>query len=100
MTPPPASSEDHGRAVLDNLGSMKTRWLLGSTDPIEIGKAGFCRVCGHKAVGPSITIRIDRRWLLVTLCLALYVLLDIADSGHLDGSIARHALSFIFGTHP
>jgi hypothetical protein len=37
---------------------------------------------------------------LVALCLALYVLLDIADSGHLDGSIARHALSLIFGTHP
>ncbi len=39
------------------------------------------------------------RWLLVALGLALYVLLDIADSGHLDGGIARHALSFIFGPH-
>ncbi len=79
---------------------MKTRWLLGSSDPIEITRAGFCRVCGHKAVEPIITIRIDRRWLLVALGLALYVLFDIADSGHLDGSIARHALSFVFGAHP
>jgi hypothetical protein len=78
---------------------MKTRWLLGSSDPIEIARAGFCRVCGHKAVEPIITIRIDRRWLLIALGLALYVLLDIADSGHLDGSLARLALSFIFGPH-
>jgi hypothetical protein len=84
----------------DSAGSMETRWLLGSSDPIEITQAGFCRVCGHKAVEPIITIGIDRRWLLVALGLALYVLLDIADSGHLCGSIARHALSFIFGPHP
>lgn len=79
---------------------MKMRWLLGPAEPIEIDKAGFCRVCGHKAVEPIITIRIDRRWLVVALCLALYVLLDIADSGHLDGSVAHLALSFIFGTPP
>jgi len=30
----------------------------------------------------------------------LYVILDIADSRHLDGSLARLALSFILGTHP
>jgi hypothetical protein len=76
---------------------MTTRWLLGSTEPIEIAEGGFCRVCGHKAVEPVITIRIDRRWLVVALILALYVLLDIADSGHLDGSLARLALSFLLG---
>ena len=53
-----------------------------------------------QSLASNITIRIDRRWLLVALGLALYVLLDIADSGHLDGSIARHALSFILGAHP
>ena len=79
---------------------MEPQPFLGPRRPIEVIKAGVCRVCGHKAVEPVITIRIERRWLIVALCLALYVLLDIAHSGHLDGSIARLAVSFLFRLHP
>jgi hypothetical protein len=76
---------------------METRSFLGSPKPIEILKSGHCRVCGQKAVEPTVIIQIERRWLIVALVLALYVLIDIADSGHLDGSIAHWALSFLLG---
>ena len=76
---------------------MMPNSFLGSSQPVDIRKTGYCRVCGHKAIEPSVIIRIDRRWLLIALGLALYVLLDIAHDGRFDGSIARLALSFILG---
>jgi hypothetical protein len=76
---------------------MKAYSFLGSDKPVEILKAGYCRVCGHKAVEPTVIIRVDRRWLLIALALVLYVLFDIAHSGHVDGSIARLVLSFLLG---
>ena len=78
---------------------MKTHSFLGSPTPIEVMKAGHCRVCGHKAIEPTVIIRIDRRWLVIALCLVLYVLFDIAHNGHLDGSVAHVVLSFVLGSH-
>jgi hypothetical protein len=78
---------------------MKTHSFLGSSTPIEVMKAGHCRVCGHKAIEPTVIVRIDRRWLVIALCLVLYVLFDIAHNGSLDGSVARLALAFVLGPH-
>lgn len=75
---------------------MENRPFLSAPKPIEVLKSGYCRVCGQKAVEPTIIIQIERRWLYIALALAIYVLLDIADGGHLDGSIMRGLVSFLF----
>jgi hypothetical protein len=55
-------------------------------------QAGLCRVCGHRAIEPypvRVTVRLPLGYLVAIALLLIYILIDVAQDGRLDGSLAR-----------